>query len=146
MSRPDNNKNLKSEKEGFEYLRKVLKGFYLPTSAERKTLLKTLGLPERYSRSFDLIDLKVPSISQITKSSHVQLLEVKVTKKYLPDFPKGFFFGMTKNEEDLLKGNEWLFRLCLVSINDVKSDHIFLSYDELAKRIRTKRVQYQINL
>jgi len=146
MSRPDNKKNLQSEKEGFRYLRKVLKGFCLPTSDERKKLLQTLSLPEKYSRSFDVINLKVSSLSAVSKPGDVELIEIKVTKKLLPYFPEGFFFGMTKNEEDLLRKHPRLFRLCLVSLNRVKNRHILLDYRQLAKRIRVKRVQYQINL
>jgi len=146
MSRPDNKKNLQSEKEGFHYLRKVLKGFYLPSSDERKWLLRILSLPEKYSRSFDVINLKVSSLSAVSRPGDVQLIEIKVTKKLLPDFPKGFFFGMTANEEELLKKYPGLFILCLVSVNGTKNEHIFLSYEGLEKRIRAKRIQYQINL
>lgn len=146
MSRPDNQKNLRSEKEGFEYLRKVLKGFYLPTSDERKTLLKTLRLPERYSRSFDVISMKTSSVSKITKPSQVRLLEIKVTKKHLLKFPKGFFFGMTKNEDDLLRKHERLFALCLVSINEIKNRHIILTHTKFRKMKQNRRIQYQINL
>jgi hypothetical protein len=146
MSRPDNKKNLRSEKEGFDYLRKVLKGFYLPDLAEKKILLKLLGMPERYSRSFDVISMKAPSVSQITRPDQVKLYEVKVTKKHLPEFPKGFFFGMTANEDELLKKHEDCFAICLVSINDTKNVHLILTHTELSKLIRTKRVQYQINL
>ena len=146
MARPDNHQNLRSEKEGFEYLRPALKGFYIPSPEERKILLEKLGLPPRYSRSFDVITMTTRSIAEITKPSQVRLLEIKVTKKHLPEFPKGFFFGMTANEEDLLKKHEGLFGLCLVSINEVKNSHVILTYKQLEKLIRVKRVQFQINL
>lgn len=146
MSRPDNRKNLRSEKEGFEYLRKVLKGFHLPDLAEKKMLLQKLRLPKKYSRSFDVITLKTSSVSKITRPNQVKLYEVKVTKKHLQKFPKGFFFGMTKNEDNLLRKHEGLFALCLVSINDVKNRHVILTHSMLRKMKQNRRVQYQINL
>jgi len=48
------------------------------------------------------------------------LIEIKVTEKELPrlsESPTGFFFGMTDNEEMLLRIFEGKSSLCLVSVN-----------------------------
>jgi hypothetical protein len=53
---------------------------------------------------------------------------------------------MTQNEDNLLKDLDGVFLICLISINDVASSHIFLSHAELHSLIKNKRIQYQITL
>jgi hypothetical protein len=74
------------------------------------------------------------------------LIEVKVTSKKLVEFPSGFFFGLTKNEETLLQGLEGTFLLCLVSIHPESRKSIYLDHYALTGLIKNKRIQYQINL
>lgn len=73
-------------------------------------------------------------------------VELKTTKKYLPNNPKGFFFGATENEFNFGKilGDKFLF--CFVTLNEKAPSFVLLSIDELDKIIRNKRIQYQINL
>ena len=82
MAKPDNIKNLLSESEGLAYLREIDKDLIL---------LSLVNLPNIYSRSFDLVKLKVNSFEDIKSRNDFILVEVKVTKKYLINFPKGFF-------------------------------------------------------
>ncbi len=146
MAIPDNQQNLRSEKKGFAYLLGELNGLYKPTTIEKKELLKKFDFPARYIRSFDLIQIKVNSFNEIKILDDVVFFEVKVTAKYLPNFPEGFFFGMTQNEDQLLQSYEGVFKICLVSINEKKCNYIILTHSELQKLIKVKRVQYQINL
>jgi hypothetical protein len=81
-----------------------------------------------------------------THVDEIILIELKVTKKFLPMSPKGFFFGATENE---FKFGELLgdrFRFCFVCLHPGSISHVLLSIDELEKLIRTRRIQYQINL
>ena len=74
------------------------------------------------------------------------LVELKTTKKYLPENPKGFFFGATENEFNFGKILGSRFRFCFVSLNEKGSSFAFLTLGELEERIKNRRIQYQINL
>jgi len=145
-SKPDNEQNLKSESIGINYLIDFDTHLIIPTLEQKKRLLSLINISNLYSRSFDLVKLKVESFEKIQTKADFQLIEVKVTRKYLENFPKGFFFGMTQNEDQLLKELEGVFVICLISINEVKSSHTYLTHSELHALIRHKRIQYQINL
>ena len=145
-SKPDNLKNLASETVGLSYLKSLDTSLITPSLDQKKLLLKLVDLPNIYSRSFDLVKLKVNSFDQVKTKNDFSLVEVKVTSKFLENFPKGFFFGFTQNEDNLLRDLDGLFVLCLVSINSIKSSHVYLSHSELHSIIKNKRIQYQINL
>jgi hypothetical protein len=144
--RTDNKQNLASESFGLEMI--LSKDPYLlkPTLMQKKKVLEICNLPNLYRRSFDLIRLNVDDFSKVESIEDFVLIEVKVTRKTLPNFPKGFFFGMTENEEKLLKELSNSFLLCLVSIADSHLKYEFLNYEQLQSLIRTKRVQFQITL
>jgi hypothetical protein len=74
------------------------------------------------------------------------LVELKTTKKYLPENPKGFFFGATENEFNFGKILKDRFRFCFVSINEKGSSFSLQTLEELEARIKNRRIQYQINL
>jgi hypothetical protein len=73
-------------------------------------------------------------------------VELKTTKKYLPESPKGFFFGATENEFNFGKALGDKFRFCFVCLNERSPSHAMLTVDELELLIRTRRIQFQINL
>lgn len=143
---PHNRSNLNSENKGLNMLLKEDSRLIIPTLEEKKSLLSILDYPKIYTRSFDLVRLNVDSIESVHSRSDFVLIEVKVTSKKLVDFPTGFFFGLTKNEETLLQRLEGTFLLCLISIHPESQKSIYLDYDELMRRIKNKRIQYQINL
>ena len=70
----------------------------------KKDLLDKLNIEYRFLQAFDLI--YVPEmVGKIVDADFIQtylediiLVELKTTKKYLPENPKGFFFGATENE------------------------------------------------
>jgi len=74
------------------------------------------------------------------------LVELKTTKKYLPQNSKGFFFGATENEFNFGKIFGCRYRFCFVSLNEKGSSYAFLTLKELEERIKNRRIQYQINL
>jgi hypothetical protein len=143
---PDHIANRKREKRGFEFLVRHLPGFYAPTSEEKDRLLGLLGISPRFKQMFDAIRLLVPTFSDVKSATDFDLIELKTTDECLPDLPHGFFFGMTENEEMLLKVFEGKYFLCFVCLNEQTPGHRLISWMELRQLIQNKRVQYQINL
>jgi hypothetical protein len=148
---PDHEANYGREKRGCDLLSDELsglKGFYLPNRAEKLKIIELLGISKGFVATFDAIRFKPPvgKFAEITSAQHFDLLEMKVTDKYLPNFPGGFFFGMTENEEMLLKVFKGKYFLCLVSLNPQNPQHCLVDWDGLKGLVQNKRVQYQINL
>lgn len=141
-----------TEKEGVNYLLENYTGFFKIDLATKKHLLDLLKIEQRYLQSFDLI--YVPEmVGKVADTGFVQtylenilLVELKTTKKYLPENPKGFFFGATENEFNFGKILGTRFRFCFVSLNEKGSSYALLTLDELEERIKNRRIQYQINL
>jgi len=144
--------NNKTEKLGVQYLLEQNLGFIEVDKESRKRILKVLDIDPKFARSFDLVLLNGREPADFTQDTieayahELVLVELKTTKKYLPNLPKGFFFGATENEFEFarLLGNQ--FRFCFVSLNDVQKNHALVSMPELEALIRYKRIQYQINL
>lgn len=141
-----------TEKEGVNFLIENYTGFFKIDLATKKHLLDLLNIEHRFLQSFDLI--YVPEmVGKIADTGFVQtyledilLIELKTTKKYLPENPKGFFFGATENEFNFGKILGSRFRFCFVSLNEKGSSFAFLTLEELEDRIKNRRIQYQINL
>lgn len=121
-------------------------GFYVPSLVEKKTLLKLMGISSRFISTFDAIRLNVSSFANVESTKDFDLIEIKNTDECLPSLPHGFFFGMTENEEMLLKVFEDKYFLCLVCLNEKSRGYYLLGWTELNKLTRNKRIQYQINL
>jgi hypothetical protein len=93
-----------TEKEGINYLIQNHIGFFKIDLVTKKILLNKLEKDHRFLQSFDLI--YIPNLeNQVITSKTIEtnleeiiLVELKTTKKYLPENPKGFFFGATENE------------------------------------------------
>jgi hypothetical protein len=141
-----------TEKEGIIFLLNNHTGFFKIDLKTKKELLDLLKIERRYLQSFDLIYIPdmvgkiIPSDFLHTYLEDIIFIELKTTKKYLPNNPKGFFFGATENEFNFGKmlGNKFLF--CFVTLNEKAPSFVLLSIDELDNIIRNKRIQYQINL
>ena len=142
--RKQNYKNLKTEKEGIQILRNLVRGFTVPTIDEKKFLYNILGIDyKKYFNSIDGIILKVGSISEVKSKKDFLLVEIKTTRsKTVKELPYGVFFGFTKNEEDLFKTID-NYRLCIV--HTLLQKHILLEYHEYESLIQNKRTQYQVN-
>ena len=141
-----------TEKEGVNYLIENYTGFFKIDLITKKELLDSLKIEHRFLQAFDLIYIpemlgKVVDAKIIkTYLEDIILIELKTTKKYLPENPKGFFFGATENEFNFGKILGSRFRFCFVSLNEKGSSYAFLTLDELEERIKNRRIQYQINL
>ena len=112
--------------------------------------MELLGIEKRFSRAFDLVLIpghtNIEKVIDLNKTSEVILVELKTTKKKLENNPRGFFFGATENEFDLARKFEDKFRFCFVSLHPESKSYKLLTLKELNEIIKTKRVQYQINL
>lgn len=141
-----------TEKEGVNYLLENHTGFFKIDLITKKELLDLLKIDHRYVQSFDLIYIPemvgtiINSDFLLTNLEDIILVELKTTKKYLPENPKGFFFGATENEFNFgaLLGDR--FRFCFVSLNEKGSSFALQTIEELEQRIKNKRIQFQINL
>lgn len=133
--------------------------FQAPSTELRKSILKHLGLSgtkDYGHQSFDAIML--PNAGYIVCEDNlgdhlndIVLVEMKTTKKPIKDANlHGFFFGATEREFKLAEKLGDRYRFAFVVLND---DNVFgkpfavlLSHEELKPRIRSNRVQRQINL
>ena len=141
-----------TEKEGVKHLLEKCPGFFEVNKTSKKELLMLLGLDKKYSKSFDLI--YIPFLEKVKYDENsiegylddIILVELKTTKKFLPQNPKGFFFGATENELNFAKELGDKFRFCFVSLHIDSLSYSLLTLNELEPIIRNKRVQFQINL
>jgi hypothetical protein len=144
--------NNKTERAGIDYLIANATGFFFVDNPTRKRILELLGMPKKYVRAFDMVFIPRFEGKAITEEfieTHIDeiiLVELKVTRKYLPECPRGFFFGATQNEFDFGEMLGEKFRFCFVSLNERGSFHALMTIAELEAVIRTRRIQYQINL
>jgi hypothetical protein len=95
-----------------------------------------------------------PPIDEMNLTAHIddlRLIELKATKKAIKNAAlNGFFFGATKREYDLAAalGDRFLFAFVVLSSdNDYRRPFfVLLTLEQLERRTRTKRIQYQVNL
>lgn len=141
-----------TEKEGVNYIIENYTGFFKIDLTTKKELLDLLKISHKFLQSFDLIYIP-DMVNKIITSDYLQtylediiLVELKTTKKYLPENPKGFFFGATENEFNFgeLLGEK--FRFCFVCLNEKSLSISLQTIPELEKRIKNRRIQFQINL
>ncbi|MDI9864013.1 hypothetical protein QM480_06745 [Flectobacillus sp. DC10W] len=141
-----------TEKEGVNYLIENHTGFFKIDLSTKKKILDLLQIEHRFLQSFDMIYIpnlvgkEIDGDEIETYLEDMILVELKTTKKYLPNNPKGFFFGATENEFNFgeILGDK--FRFCFVSLHEKGSSYALLTIEELDLIIRNKRIQYQINL
>jgi len=141
-----------TEKEGIIYLLENHTGFFRIDLETKKELLDRLQIGYNFLQSFDLIFVPELVGQKVDKEfieiylEDILIVELKTTKKYLPENPKGFFFGATENEFNFgnILGDR--FRFCFVCLNTKSPSFVMLTIGELEKIIRNKRIQFQINL
>ena len=141
-----------TEKQGINYLIEEQTGFFIIEKEMKKELLDRVHIPHNFLQSFDMI--YIPKLKGIkfekdfieTHLDEILFVELKTTKKYLPENPKGFFFGATENEFNFGKLLGDRFRFCFVCLNEKSPSYAMLTIEELEKIIRNKRIQFQINL
>ena len=142
--------NNKSEKEAIEYVISQNNNFILPDKNSRKMLLNLFGIDQKYIRAFDLILISghsnIEEIIEFKSLDEVTFIELKTTKKKLTNLPKGFFFGATQSEFEIAEQLGDQYKFCFVSLHEGSLGFELLTLKELSGIIRSKRIQYQINL
>ncbi|MDX6768183.1 MAG: hypothetical protein SF051_01515 [Elusimicrobiota bacterium] len=143
--------NNRTENVGLQHLLDSEPEWFVPDSKSRRSILDSLGLEKRYSRAFDLVWVKGrkrtdDEASMTVSPDNITLIELKTTRKRLPDNPRGFFFGATDNEFQLAEKLGDAFRFCFVCLHPETRSHKLVSYRDLQNLIKVKRIQYQINL
>lgn len=142
--------NNKSEKEAIEYVISQNNNFILPDKNSRKMLLNLFGIDQKYIRAFDLILISghsnIEEIIEFKSLDEVTFIELKTTKKKLTNLPKGFFFGATQSEFEIAEQLGDQYKFCFVSLHEESLGFELLTLKELSGIIRSKRIQYQINL
>jgi len=138
-----------TEKEAVAYLLSQDSDFILPDTESRKRLMEMFNIDSKFSRAFDLIYIKDSDNNNsitVDDVDKIIFIELKTTKKFLPNNPSGFFFGATKNEFDLAEMLEEKYKFCFVCLHPNSLSYSLLTTKELESKIKTKRIQYQINL
>jgi|AntRauTorcE11897_2_1112592.scaffolds.fasta_scaffold108286_1 hypothetical protein len=142
--------NNKTEKQAIDYLVSIDKRFLLPSKEGRKQIIEAIGLDKKYGRTFDLFMLPGHANDEqeitVKDSENIILIELKTTQKYLPENPKGFFFGATQNEFDVAEMFGEKYQFCFVSLHPDSLSYSLVTSSELNSLIKNKRTQYQINL
>lgn len=143
--------NNKTEKEGLAYLLAAEPEWFLPDTAGRRHVLEVFGLDKKFSRAFDLVWVKGRKREDdkqavLAQTDDVVFIELKTTKKRLLKHPAGFFFGATENEFNFAKALGDRFKFCFLCLHPESTRHVLLSAKELEPLIKTRRIQYQINL
>lgn len=141
-----------TEKQGINYLIEKQTGFFKIDKEMKRELLDKVNIPHSYLQSFDMV--YIPKMKGVvfeaefieTHLDELIFVELKTTKKYLPENPKGFFFGATEKEFNFGKLIGERFRFCLVCLNEKSPSYVMLTLEELDKIVKIKRIQYQINL
>jgi hypothetical protein len=80
----------------------------------------------------------------------IRLVEMKTTKKPIRDEAlNGFFFGATEREYTMAKalGDKYMFAFVVLNENNAYGRRFFvlLTLDQIERRTRAKRIQYQVN-
>ncbi len=142
--------NNKSEKEALAFLMDSDLNFLNPDKDSRKLIMKIMGIDKKYARAFDLIRIpghtSLERIIELNRTEDIILIELKTTKKKLVNLPFGFFFGATESEFELARQLGKNYEFCFVSLHVDTQKYVLITLEELNKIIKTKRIQYQINL
>jgi hypothetical protein len=139
-----------TEKEGLSFLISSNINFLNPDKESRKIIMELLSIDKKFSRAFDLIMIpghtNLEEVIDLKRIEDIVLIELKTTKKKLVNLPYGFFFGATESEFTLAKQLGDNYKFCFVSLHTESLNFKLLTLTELNKIIKTKRIQYQINL
>lgn len=147
--------NRKTENAGLAVLLRDPRFQQLPLQT-KKEVAGQIGVPSRFgTQAFDAVmtDSPAPPLTALNLASwlgSLHLIEMKTTRRAIDDRLSGFFFGVTARELELaeLMGDRYLFAFVVLNRSNSFDSEFFvlLTAKELEERIRTKRVQYQVNL
>jgi hypothetical protein len=122
----------------------------------KRRILELIGRPGAFgTQSFDAVMTPEPA-APITLDSvdpvfpTLRLIEMKTTRKPIQnEWLNGFFFGATEREYEMARtlGKRYLFAFVVLSSANVyeRPFAVLLTLDEVERRTRKRRVQYQVN-
>jgi hypothetical protein len=123
--------------------------------ATKRAIIQQLPVGEFGIQTFDAVMTPSPVESITTDNLHryidrMYLLEMKTTKKPIKNGAlNGFFFGATEREYEMARVMGERYRWAFVVLNDQndygKAFFVLLSLEEVERRTRAKRVQFQVN-
>ncbi len=130
--------------------------FQRPDAATSRSILELLGFAGTFSgASFDLIMTPEPrepiTLANVDEHVHdLTLIEMKTTAKPIRNKAlAGFFFGSSATQYELSEIAGDRIRWAFVVLNDDndygKPFFVLLTFEEVKRKTRNKRVQYQVN-
>ena len=147
--------NRRTEKVGLGILTKDPR-FQAVDATTKRRIIDKVGVSENYGiQTFDLVMTPLPAPPLTVRSvdsffEQLTLVEMKVTRKAIQNAAlNGFFFGATERERAMAAALGDKYRFAFVVLNDV-NDYglpfaVLLSLEELERRTRPWRLQYQVN-
>ena len=128
----------------------------MPNLATKRRILTLIGRTDAFgTQTFDALMTATPQPPVTTENvdglfPELRLIEMKTTRKSIQNSSlNGFFFGATEREYDMARalGSHYLFAfIVLSSANEYGQPFaVLLPLDEVERRTRKRRVQYQVN-
>jgi len=131
--------------------------FQVPNLATKRRIVELIGEPEASFgiQTFDAVmtprgepPITVENVDGLFPE--LRLIEMKTTRKPIQNASlNGFFFGATEREYEMARilGERYLFAfIVLTSANEyARPFAALLTLDEVEKRTRSRRTQYQVN-
>ena len=148
--------NRSTEKSGLSILLRDPR-FQMVDTATKRRIIESIGVTATFGiQTFDLVMTPEPRppITLATLESLFQeltMVEMKVTKKPIKNEAlNGFFFGATERERAMATALGEKYRFAFVVLTDEneygRPFAVLLTLDELERRTRPWRVQYQVEL
>jgi hypothetical protein len=138
--------NNKTESEGLEMVLQTSNDLFRPDWEGRQRIIEVLGLKKTFMKTFDLVRVagtkSAEGFLSIKNSDDIKLIELKTTKKRLPNNPHGFFFGATANEFELAEILGPKFNFAFVCLHPDCPSVKFLTLSQLEPLVRQKRTQF----
>jgi hypothetical protein len=130
--------------------------FQAPDLPTKRKIIELLPVKGEFGiQTFDAVmtETPMPAITAENLNQHMsslRLVEMKTTAKRIQDQNlNGFFFGATEREYAMAKalGHQYLFAFVVLNADNVygRPFFILLTLEEVERRTRAKRVQYQVN-
>src|SRR3990172_10965352 len=150
--------NKRTEKEGLGLLLADARFQRVDVPTKRR-IIKIIGKNDRFgSQTFDAVMTREPAVPIDVRNvdelfPNLTLIEMKTTrglrKKIRDERLEGFFFGATEREYEMARtlGERYLFAFVVLSTaNDYgRPFAVLLTLDEVERRTRSRRIQYQVN-
>lgn len=130
--------------------------FQAPDLAAKRRIIELLPVQGEWgTQTFDAV--MTPTPREPVTAANVErylpelvLIEMKTTRKPIKDQTlNSFFFGATDREYQMARalGDKYMFAFCVLNTDNVYGREFFvlLTLEEVERRTRAKRIQYQVN-